>query len=507
MPKSFAVLTLIIMLVVPIVALPQPAPTQQEFASRPADLLPGNTLAYFELAGSDLSDVLTNLLTEFAPNPDRLPPSGLLLAATPYLRIAPWIGDSIAGGVFPVFDLDDPQFRELMPGFALILQVRNERLADFFIQQRLDESDFDIDPLLAGVARYRNQDGGLIPIDMLRLPGFVVLGSPAGVDEVQAILEDPNAPTLAENTNFANYDRALAPDAFLKGYLIGGNGVAAMADEEAFTVDTISTGRPSDRLPRPFGSDVLEAIPIAPLVVITGSDANAGLRSTLDTIDDVLDVLDDIGLTDDASRSLQDAFAIFTGVPLDNLVSLLDGQYAVYASYSRGTIYETLGLPIDAGLLAAPDDPRRAAETVVVLTNTLEDTGLNIANPESGIFEIITGVDALPEIVYGSSGERFFISTQSGAERTIRALTAGNLTTDQRWQRVVENAPDDTQQIAYLNMSALAALSAEGLGFDFLNTQLVRDIIEYLLRFESAAIYTSERPNGQTITRLSIIYD
>lgn len=205
-------------------------------------------------------------------------------------------------------------------------------------------------------------------------------------------------------------------------------------------------------------------------------------------------------------ETLDQILESIAGVNFTNdTMALLRGSYATYITYGRGAIFETIGLPVEVGMVMAPDNPLTASLTVATITDMLRDNyGLPIIDltPTSYMIDMPEGT---PDIVYGLQSARTYISTPTGADRIIEALQGRNLTSDPRWLNALELAPEGTQYVTYFNVNAFIALTDTFLrSVPELNTPEIASLITYLERFESITIFGRYSTETASVIKLAL---
>lgn len=454
----------------------QAAPEQQaEGLSSPASVLPADTLLYAEINQGEAR--LETLLNTLLPaDLARLIPdlSGDLQPA--------WAGDQMGLAVLAGED-------SLLPGLALIIATTDDTAAlQWISEQAGDRVQVEYENITIWLA---NLFGAFI-----YTPGYVIVTDRADASTHIVNAISGNSGTLANDFFYLRATSTLSSDPVIRLYEGFNNGTLAFFIEaDQLSVERIQHENFSVLgVPEPLDSTILEGVPSGALFVDTGMNPGLTLQVILNSISELFFLPD----LDSFSQEL-------LGVPFySDLLPLLQQGYAFYVGYGNGSFYKEYGLPLEGGLILAPENPLLAGLTALTINSYLEETyDLSITTVTPTQYRLDWPDNLLPGVVYGLEQNRLYVSNESGAIDIINALSGTNLTDDPQWQRVSAGAPSGTQRIQYINLTGLTSLTEDFITTTLpdLNTGWRQAVFDYLARYEAAAVYYRTDREGIALTK------
>ncbi|NJL92629.1 MAG: hypothetical protein HC915_02325 [Anaerolineae bacterium] len=389
----------------------------------------------------------------------------------------------------------------LLPTGALIFNVRDEQAADVYVLQQVAPG---------GNWRYSQSEDlrqwtreqGRVGWSIQRLPGYLIITSEQGAERITNSLQMDGRSVLADVREFqvARSRVGAAPLFWLWDGTFGG-GLALEVQAEGLSLEAFLDAE-GTLLPdaAPLEQSAVEGVPTGALFVDSGVDFNLTAQAGLDALNESL-----FG----GLLNLEDGFESLLGIDLqEDTLPLLEGTYALYAGYGRGDLYDLFGAPLEAGLLLAPADQALLTATVLTVLAALEALGLEVESLGSSLAAPRFRVEALEDILLplglGSLEGRFYLSTDSGAERSTRAISGRNLSTDRNWERIWAGRPAGTEHITYVNLKGITALLEEFIATGEEEIPLLEDVLAYLARFESLALYNQVDALGYLRVQLSL---
>ena len=418
-----------------------------------ASMLPLNTLLFVEMPHQDLPASVDILMNLFTPNGEFAADS--LLVATPYSSISSWVGQQAAFALF--LPNTSQSLEDFIPRPVMFLQIGDELAADTFFESTFDNS-WRIEQR-ANTTRWTQQVGGF-GVSVVRMPGYVVVGTNTAIDEVLAVIfqDEERIPWLWQDENFRNMVELRSSDTLLWAFSRPlGMATALIADANSLNIDLMWQGRPlaADEVPATLSADALAGVPPNAILVDAGTNADLILQNQLDMLQPVLAILTQFDpRLSDLSLQVQ--------LMLDMLLMpALNGSYAGYVAVGTG---QSL---INSGLLLAPDGGDLPTITQNI-DQLREMTGLPV--------HVLT--DPLDESILDTP----------------------------QWGRVLEAAPSGTQHLMYLNIQEVVRLVISGLdAVPQLRAQSLTAALQYAKRYESAVVFFSDSADGLHWRRFSLI--
>ena len=325
-----------------------------------------------------------------------------------------------------------------------------------------------------------------------------VLGDWVALSESQeaigAALKDPGGPSLADDEAFKSAMQDLADDGLTRVYVdparavefasgamerkalatlglddLDFAGAWAKAKKEGGEVALALRGEGADRLlgtGDAYSSNLLEKVPDDAFAFV--SFQGGGLRAQLERVRN--EPLLDMGIRE---------FERETGVDVDEIISLLEGEIAFYARPSVGPVPELT-------LLLDSEDPIRAKAAVEQIVRQVSDR----------LDRVQLTVDALDGVVV--------VSTSSHAIDDLRA-SGDKLKDSDRYKRALDaaGAPDDYTGLAYVDLTQAWDLIRSYLGFSGEGEELPPQISRNLEPLQSLVAYGTQ--DGSLSTTLLFV--
>lgn len=477
-----------------VITLPLGAQQPNSSVESPAAFLPSDTWLYIE--GQDLSESFDRLAEIFSTE-------GMVIPDPKDFGISPqpWQGDRVALAVFSTIDEAPFDWDNFLPTGVLIFEVSDEAAADRFVTDLTDGWEAQVD----GDARIWKSPFPLVTPAILRMPAYLLIGEVRGIEYIAHLLSpSSDLLLLADNPIFNRFRKAIMPDPGLWVYTPDFVWAVGIEDTQ-LRVDFVRMGDAPEAVPAMLQTDALAALPIGSLVVGAGMNADLILGNWVASLEDFAATL---ALLDPnlGSLSLQvEAFwRTAFGVDLrEDFIPLFDGGYAFFISRAPAA---SDGVELDAGLILTPQDDTNVPFTLTRLTNRLiQNFGLSIEL--SGQLQYTLTDNTLPEIVYGFSDGRLYLSTNGGAEAILRSLEGVNLSQDARWRRALAAAPPGAQSIFYINLREGIDLAEIALLQAGIDDPAISEFFAYLKQYESVVLFGRHDLDGLQLTRFVLLLD
>ncbi len=477
--------------------------TVQANETTPADLLPDNTGLYFELSGQNLPADLDTLASFFAPDGTDIPSSVDFFAETDF---AAWMGERVGVGVYVPFDLNNLNLLDVFPALTLIFQVRDETAADAFVE---DVTGQGWKQTISDSYRIWKNHRSLEGRSILRTPGYLVMSDARGIETVTEVLESEKMP-LTQNEDFIHITSAFSGT--LSAWVYSKIGGVALYTGDMVSIEAVLLGDSPDELPDPISTSALEAVPQDAFVVVAGTDFDIPLAQLGELPQLLLDFV--AMLTDTAQISAlgESFFRTTFGVDYEReFLPLFDGEYAAFLTFGFGSVDDTLGVPVDGGIIVAPQEATNGVFTANTIVTRLQELELPIARVSPTLYvydtgDILSGLD----FYLGFTQGRLYFSTESGAEDIRNTLDGRNITDNAVWQRTFEYAPEGTQFALYTNLQTAAAFLNAGQEFlpDELQAPLQNFLLavtDYVRQFDSLALFGRTHADGTRTWKLVLL--
>ena len=458
-----------------------------------AELLPVNTLLYVEVQGSKLPASLDDLTGAFLPGDFSLQDA--------FADVPDWLGDHIAASVFLPVDMQNPRPADYVPTGVLMFQIGDESAADDFFKAQLDAGHLESVTASDG-NRYRPS---MLPeLQILHVPGFLVVGTSRGLDYISHI-PDSRTETLVSSGTFHTVQNTLAPEPLVWIYSpLTRGGVGLYAENAKISLETVRIGDEPARVAAALSPDALQAVPVGAWFVDAAMNADIGMQTALDNIRRLGGILAPLNENlQNLPVMLEDIPRTLAGVSLTNdILPLFDGGYAAYVMPTIA------GNRLDAGLILAPHQTSDVPFILTRVSNRIaQTTGLDVELSGQTQYTIHTDSNVVPDVVYGLADERLYIGTEGGAARSLIALEDGqNINRDTRWLRALESAPEGAQRVTYINLRDMIDTARVVMADSQTpNSEFLQAVMDYLTRFESLAIFSRQDADGVQLTRVVLL--